>query len=125
MEAKSVLEMARGAIMERADYEMVKIMDNIVDANTAPNKKRVLTLTLEITPDVERKNLSMKCIAKSKLEPTNPVSTALYLSTDEQGELSVVELTPHAPGQLDLYGDQMPNPVKLKLVQGGNKHDAS
>lgn len=28
---KSILQLARGAIMERADYEIVKIIDNILD----------------------------------------------------------------------------------------------
>ena len=28
---KSILEMAHGAIMERADYEMKKVLDNILD----------------------------------------------------------------------------------------------
>lgn len=37
----SILEMARGAIIERADYEMAKIMQNITDANTkAPDRAR-------------------------------------------------------------------------------------
>ena len=28
---KSILQMARGAIQERADYEITKILDNILD----------------------------------------------------------------------------------------------
>lgn len=119
MEAKSVLEMARGAIMERADYEMSNILKNILDPNTAANKKRSLTLTLEITPDSERQNLSMKCIAKAKLEPTNPVQTALYVTSDESGQMAVVELTPHVPGQIDITGE-IHDPPMLKLVSGGN-----
>ena len=43
MEAKSVLEMARGAIAERADYEMDRIIKNILDPNTKAEKKRTLT----------------------------------------------------------------------------------
>lgn len=119
METKSVLEMASGAIMERADYEITKILDNILDVNTAANKKRTLTLTLEITPDSERKNLSMKVIAKSKLEPTNPVQTALYVGHDEQGKTSVIELTPQIPGQMDLYGGEQAQPAILKLYNTG------
>ena len=54
MEQKSVLEMARGAIAERADYEMSRILENRLDPNTSAAKKRVLTLTVEILPDEER-----------------------------------------------------------------------
>lgn len=33
---KSVLEMCRGAFMERADYEMSRAISNILDENTTP-----------------------------------------------------------------------------------------
>lgn len=51
---KSILEMARGAILERVDYEMAKILDNILDANTKATAKRKMTLTLTFAPDDER-----------------------------------------------------------------------
>ena len=119
MESKSVLEMAYGAIAERADYEMSRIIENILDVNTPAAKNRILTLTLTITPDAERKNLRMSCVAKSSLQATNPVSTSLYVTSDEVGRTAVVELTPQIPGQLDLMGGEQPEPVKLKIV-GGN-----
>ena len=40
---KSILQMARGAITERADYEMARIIGNIMDANTKATAKRKLT----------------------------------------------------------------------------------
>lgn len=46
MDKTSILDMAMGAIKERVDYEMGHIVDNILDPNTPPNKKRKLTLTL-------------------------------------------------------------------------------
>ena len=48
---KSILEMARGAFVERVDLEMAKVIDNILDANTKPTAKRKLTLTIEFQPD--------------------------------------------------------------------------
>jgi hypothetical protein len=119
LETKSVLEMARGAIAERAEYEMQKIIENILDPNTAANKKRVLTLTLEIHPDAERQSLHMLCVAKSKLEPTHAVTTALYVTTDESGATAVIELTPQIPGQLDLDGGEQEAPVRLRVIEGG------
>ena len=121
MEQKSILEMAHGAIAERADYEMARILENILDPNTAATKKRVLTITLEITPDFERQNLRMSCIAKSKLEPTSPVNTALYVTHDEKGDMAVVELTPQMPGQVDFSGGEQAAPAYLKLI-GGNQN---
>ena len=40
---KSILEMARGAFQERADYEMSRIVDNILDANTKADATRKST----------------------------------------------------------------------------------
>lgn len=73
-DTKSILEMAHGAIMERTDYEMKKVLDNILDPNTKAAKKRTLTVTLELLPDDDRKQIQVKATSKSKLEPTNAVS---------------------------------------------------
>ena len=45
---KSVLEMCRGAFMERADYEMSRAIENILDENTDACAKRKITITLEL-----------------------------------------------------------------------------
>lgn len=34
LDKKSILDMSMGAILERVDYEMGKVMDNILDPNT-------------------------------------------------------------------------------------------
>lgn len=47
---KSILQMARGAIQERADYEMSRLLDNILDPNTAATAQRTLTITLKLKP---------------------------------------------------------------------------
>lgn len=36
---RSILQMARGAIQERADYEMSRLLANILDANTSPDNQ--------------------------------------------------------------------------------------
>lgn len=95
---KSILEMARGAIMERADYEMAAIIANILDVNTNPTKERVLTLTVKFKPDTERQQIGVNVVAKSKLEPTNPVTTALFL-TGEGADATAYEMVPQIPGQ--------------------------
>lgn len=46
-EAKaSILKMANGAIQERVDYEVSKVIDNILDVNTETKKKRKIVLTI-------------------------------------------------------------------------------
>ena len=53
----SIMQMAKGAFQERVDYEMARVIDNILDPNTKATAKRKITLTIELTPDDERENI--------------------------------------------------------------------
>lgn len=117
LDKKSILELARGAILERADYEMSKILDNITDVNTKAAKKRTLTLTVEFLPDDERVTVQVRAVAKSKLEPTNAVSTSLYIIGDTNGEVTAVEMVPQVPGQTALSGGEQAQPNVLRLIK--------
>lgn len=55
----SIMSMARGAFEERVDYEMDKVIQNILDPNTKATAKRKITLTIELTPDDERRTISV------------------------------------------------------------------
>ena len=118
IKAKSILEMARGAFMERADYEMSKIVDNILDVNTKATAKRKLSITMEITPDDERANVTVNCTVKSALAATNPVRTSLYISgEDSDGNVQIAEMVPQVPGQMDIDGKEQSAPPTLKLIK--------
>lgn len=110
---KSILQMARGAILERTDYEMSRVIENIADPNTSATAKRKLTLTLEFKPDDNRQTIMVACVAKSALAPTNPVVTSLYLADGE----TVVEMAPQVPGQTNMDGLEEERPAALKLVK--------
>ena len=114
---KSILEMARGAFQERADYEMSRIVDNILDANTKADAARKLTLTLTLKPDDSRQNIAISCTAKSTLAATNPVTTSLYVaSSPATGGVQICEMVPNIPGQMDMDGGEQDTAPILKLV---------
>jgi hypothetical protein len=114
---KSILEMANGAILERADYEMTKIIENIQDVNTSATKERSLTITVKFKPDTERQQIGVEVTANPpKLAPTNPVSTALYLS-GEGDKVQVVEMVPNIPGQQTISGNEQAEPPTLRLIK--------
>lgn len=113
----SILQMARGAIQERADYEMTRVLDNILDPNTEARAKRKLQLTIEFRPDDDRQVIAVSVTAKSALCPTNPVSTSLYITGDERGEATAVEMVPNIPGQTDLFGGEQEPAAVLRLVK--------
>lgn len=104
----SIMSMARGAFEERVDYEMDKVIQNILDPNTKATAKRKITLTIGV-----------QVTAKSTLAATNPVATALYVTSDGNGELVVAEMVPQVPGQMNMDGTQQEAPKLLKLVQHG------
>ena len=112
---RSILQMARGAIMERADYEVTKAIENILDANTSATAKRKITITLELKPDDKRQNISVSVTAKSALVPTNPVVTSLYIADSD----NVVEMVPQIPGQLGIDETEQEAPPALKLIKFG------
>lgn len=113
----SILEMARGAFKERADYEMARVVDNILDVNTKATAKRTVTITLELTPDDKRSNVGVSVVVKSKLAATNPVTTNLYIAGENsKGQVQVVEMVPNIPGQLSMDGEEQEAAPVLKLV---------
>lgn len=117
LQTKSILDMAMGAIKERADVEMEKITQNILDPNTKAGKKRTLTITVDFTPDDDRQTIAVRAIAKCKLEPTTAIATTLFSTADENGELCIVEMTRQVPGQVDMMGGEEEQPAKLRMIK--------
>lgn len=113
---ESILRMAQGAIEEKVDYEVSRVIDNILDLNTKPDAKRKITITLEFTPDSERQRIQIAASAKSTLVPTAPVSTQMMITADGNGEMVVAEMVPQIPGQLNMSGGEQEQPKILRLV---------
>ena len=115
---KSIMEMARGAIMERVDYEMSRVVDNIMDYNTKATAKRKIVITLEFVPDDNRSNVAVSAVEKSTLAATNPVKTSLYMAgTRTDGDIQVAEMVPNIPGQMTIDGEEQEAAPVLKLFQ--------
>lgn len=116
---QSVIEMASGAIMERVDYEVGKVVDNILDINTDEKTKRKITLTLEFTPSQERQIIGIKASVTSKLAATMPLAVTTTLESGEDGNMQLRELCRQVPGQLDTDGQEVPKPTIMRLAQQG------
>lgn len=112
----SILRMASGAIEEKVDYEVSRVIDNILDVNTDQKAKRKITITLVFQPDAERKHIAIAAEAKSTLAPTAAVATSMMITSDGNGEMVVAEMVPQIPGQLSMSGAEQPQPKILRLV---------
>lgn len=78
LDKKSILEMSMGAILERVDYEMGKVMDNILDPNTKATAKRKISVTLELIPSADRRTITVQSTAKCSLTPTHPAPASCW-----------------------------------------------
>lgn len=119
--AQSIMEMADGAFLERVNYEMEKVVDNILDPNTKATKTRKITVTIELTPDDDRGKIDVSVTAKSTLAPTNPVGTSLAFVGGENGEAVLAEMTPQIPGQMYIDGSVQEEPKIIKLAANGGR----
>lgn len=120
-EAKSILEMANGAITEQVGIEVEKIIENILDPNTDLKKKRTLQLKVEFSPSQERDRVDIDVTAQSKLQPYNSVRTTLCVGIDSStGEVQAAEMVPQVTGQLNFNGTEQEEPKILKIAGGRN-----
>lgn len=110
----SLIDMANGAIKERLDYEMGRVIQNIGDPNTKAAAKRTITVKITLEPDEERQHIEVSATASSTLAPMHPVKTALAVG-NEGGHVVAVELTPQIPGQFDAFGGEAPQRKVLKF----------
>lgn len=62
---------------------------------------------------------SIMSMARGAFEERVDVATALYVTSDGNGELVVAEMVPQVPGQMNMDGTQQEAPKLLKLVQHG------
>lgn len=112
----SLLQMAKGAIQERVDYEVSRVVDNILDMNTEAKVKRKVVLTIVMVPDEDRQVVKIEASAKSTLAPVVPVGTSLVITADGNGEMILAEIIPQVPGQLSMTGEEQEAPKILKIA---------
>lgn len=112
----SLLQMAKGAIQERVDYEVTRVVDNLLDMNTDAKAKRKVTLNIVMTTDDDRRVVKVEASAKSTLAPVSPIGTSLVITADKNGEMMLAEIIPQVPGQLSMTGDEQEAPKILKIA---------
>jgi hypothetical protein len=103
---KSVLEMAKGALIEQVNAEFAKIGANILDLNTDPKKARKMTLTIIFKSDENREFIGWEAQAKSTLAPIMPVTTRFFLGKDKDGKHVATEITRDDPNQVHIFDEQ-------------------
>lgn len=96
----NIPNLANGAVAERINEEMQKVLDNIADPNTDPTKARKLTITVTVKADEERDVAHATVQAKATLVPAYEIGTKLLIDTDREGQVVGRELKSGAKGQM-------------------------
>jgi hypothetical protein len=98
---------AEGALSERANAEIQKILENIADPNTDAKKVRKLTLTVSFKADDKRDVVLSSVVAKSTLAPAKEIEAKLLMDLDGKGKVTGAELKSGIKGQtyMDDEGD--------------------
>jgi hypothetical protein len=90
---------ADGAVAERFNAELQKILENIADPNTDAAKVRKLTLTLSFKADEKRDIVVTSVQAKSALSPAKHIETKIVMDLDNRGNVTGAELKSGIKGQ--------------------------
>ena len=108
-----------GAVSERFDEELVKVIGNILDQNTDLKTKRKINIELTISPNQDNRELcSMAVKVSSKLAPSKTLVSAVTVGMDRRtGEVDAVEMVPH---QAKLFPEDVKTPGKVVSMAAGN-----
>ncbi len=113
----SVLEFANSAAIERINYELVKVIENIQNPNT-DEKPRKLVVELNITPVNNRTTVNIKTTVKKTLRPTNAVHSQMAMALVNNTYQLVENGGGYLDGQRDIFGEtHETNIVKIKKAE--------
>lgn len=77
-----------GAAVERFNYELARVLENILDLNTSPTAGRQVQLTMKIKPSEDRTFCFNEIIVTSKLAPIKPVAGSMHVSQSIHGAMA-------------------------------------
>lgn len=97
---------ASGALAERANQAIQKVLENIKDPNTDHKPKRKVTIELTFVADEAREMTQVSVIAKTKLAPAMPVSSIILIDSDKNGDVLGSEFRKQIPGQQAIVVDK-------------------
>lgn len=91
---------ASGALQDRVNNDLQKIMENIHDPNTDATKSRKLNISITLTPDKNREVIATDINTKITLASAVSVSTTMLVGKDSTtGKVVGRELASGAKGQ--------------------------
>lgn len=90
---------ADGAVSERFNIELQRVLENFADLNTDPKAKRSINLVVTLRGDDARDVLLADVQAKTKLAPAKKLEAKIIMDLDETGKVTGSELKSGIKGQ--------------------------
>lgn len=100
----TVLDFANAAALDRINYELVKVLENLQNPNT-DEKPRKLTIEMSITPVNNRTTVNIKTTVKKTLRPTNAVHAQMAMAVINNTYQLVESGGGYLDGQADVFGE--------------------
>lgn len=96
-------ELANGALAEKFQQVLAKVVDNLRDVNTSYKTKRRITIQLDFILDESREDVRCDVAVGCKLAQPRPMSTRLAIGRDlRTDELYVAEYGKQIKGQMSI-----------------------
>jgi uncharacterized protein YuzE len=90
---------ANGAVAERFNIELQKVLENISDPNTDAKKSRKLQLNITLKGNEQRDIASVGIQAKTTLAPAKDIESSIVMDYDSSGNVIGSELKSGTKGQ--------------------------
>lgn len=91
---------ASGALAERTNIELQKVLENIADPNTDHKKTRKVTINIVLKANEKRNLASVIVDAKSSLVPAKGIESEIIIDYNTNGSVTGAELKSGIPGQM-------------------------
>lgn len=118
----SIPTLANGALNERLNEEIGKVIANISDPNTPAEKARAITMKMTIKPNKQRNMADVFVATSSTLCAPTPIETGIYIGFDPKtGEIGASEFTSgEKPAMEEKTSGKVVNFVDRKSASAGN-----
>lgn len=114
-ELNSLDNLMDGALVERFNAELGRVMENVFDLRTAPDKVRTISLVFKIKPNDRRDAADMTADVIIKLAAPLPLKQTVLMGQSDDGRVRLIERTDQIPGQQSIDGGEQPLPNVLEL----------
>lgn len=118
---KSLDQLMDGALVERFNQELAKLMENVYDLRTDPNKRRRISLIFDFRPNERRDAAEMSADVKIVTAPPIPLKQTILMSISDDGHVRLTERTDQVTGQISIDGQEIQLPKVIEFEPPKNE----